>query len=351
MNYYDYLKRCMKISVDGGSLSSTQNKQFGNYTFSNQLIHFLGLYDQQNSYTIYTQQETSLSIRDNFQVRHLRPKLGWMKIGIGLAELIAPKDIFLALNQAIPLFTSAKIFTFSHGLSFEFFPKLYEVDYARLHTQLLQYMQKSSVIITSSIRVENELKQLFPHIQIPIHTILFGLPEKIAETDQTIHVSGNPLMNYPYFLFVGMHHPIKNIRWLIDTFNQYIAKTGSNAKLVLIGPHQQFSSQQVIVVNGYSSQQIGIWYQNASAYLTASLYESFNFPVAEALTRGCPVIGLETAIIPEMRQFCHIANTQHEFVDLMDSVVNSNNRFTQSVELSKLLNWKSYVNKLTALYN
>ena len=48
-----------------------------------------------------------------------------MKARVSLEELVNEKDIFLALNQASPLFTGSRIISFSHGLSFYFYADFY----------------------------------------------------------------------------------------------------------------------------------------------------------------------------------------------------------------------------------
>ena len=83
--------------------------------------------------------------------------------------------------------------------------------------------------------------------------------------------------------------------------------------------------------------------------MTASHYESFNFPILEALSQGCPVIGLKSAIIPELKSYVNMARDLDEFVDNMKEIkikpsVQSINR------LYKIFNWKNYVKDLVRLY-
>ena len=59
-----------------------------------------------------------------------------------------------------------------------------------------------------------------------------------------------------------------------------------------------------IVLENY---KVNLKISNATALLTASHYESFNFPVLEALSQGCPVIGLKSAIIPEFKPYVNLA--------------------------------------------
>ena len=81
----------MKISIDGGALRQKNIQRFGTSIFSENLIIALQIYDKKNQYKVYT-------------FKNLKPKLLWMKGRVSLEELREKQDVFLALNQALPLF-------------------------------------------------------------------------------------------------------------------------------------------------------------------------------------------------------------------------------------------------------
>ena len=113
----------MKISVDGGGLGGKLGERYGNYVFSENLIKALSLFDRKNRYFIYT-------------LANLKPRLAWSKIRVSIEELRAKKDVFLALNQALPLYVSGKIISFCHGLSYYFYSRFYSKrDNIRLRKQ------------------------------------------------------------------------------------------------------------------------------------------------------------------------------------------------------------------------
>lgn len=87
----------------------------------------------------------------------------------------------------------------------------------------------------------------------------------------------------------------------------------------------------------------------AKALLTVSDYESFNLPVLEALSLGCPVIGLKSAIIPELEPFVHVAKSENDFIKLLNSTIKRPDQKTINV-LRKIFNWEDYVRKLVKLY-
>ncbi|MDO9028782.1 MAG: glycosyltransferase, partial [Candidatus Roizmanbacteria bacterium] len=103
-------------------------------------------------------------------------------------------------------------------------------------------------------------------------------------------------------------------------------------------------------------QKLKKLYQKATALLTSSYYESFNFPVLEALSQKFPVIGLTSAIIPEFETYVNLANNVEEFVEKMKKITKKPN--VQSInlpagrqgQLYKKFNWKNYVKNLVKLY-
>jgi len=307
----------MKISVDGGALNPKNNQRFGTAVFSENLVKALQLYDKKNQYYIYT-------------FGNLRPKLFWLKGRISLEEFKQKKDVFLALNQAIPFYSSGKIISFCHGLSYRFYPQYYSVkDVARLNGQLKEMIERSDIIIVSSQKVKNELTSVYRYIEKKIIILPFGLPFDMK--------SAKIQNKSRYFLFVGMDHPIKNIDFIKKAFNEFKKnKEYKNYKLY-------------ILTKNVSREKLKKFYQKAAALLTSSRYESFNFPVLEALSQGCPVVGLKSAIIPELWTYVNVATNNREFVEFMKRIAKKPD--AQSInQLYSKFNWKNYVKNLVKLY-
>ena len=109
-------------------------------------------------------------------------------------------------------------------------------------------------------------------------------------------------------------------------------------------------SKRVFVHHHLSREKLRTLYRKATGYLTASHYEIFNFPILEALSQKCPVIGLETAIIPELSAYCSIAKNEEEFVQKMNIVASGKAKTPELESIRKAFSWESYVRQLTGLY-
>ncbi len=331
----------MQISVDAGALCSTN--KFGTYIFTENIITALSAYDKENSYTAYLYKR-AFRIGDYPRVlpKVLKPTFGWMAGRVSIEELIRPNRVYLGLSQSIPWFTRAKVISFLHGLSFFLHKDLYQDRYEALKDQVMFATARSQNIIVSSSRVKRELEEHFGYADAVV--LPFGVPfdmEILGTIQKNVR---------PYFMFVGMNQPIKNIDFLIKAFLIYREEaTNKDCELLLVGNHQNLASKENnIRVVSPTRAELKQLYRNANGYLTSSLYESYNLPVTEALLQGCPVIARSTAIIPELRSHVQIADELEDFVQKMKRT--HKKRTTINEELIKEFSWRSYVNKLTSLY-
>ncbi len=326
-------KKLFDIAIDGGGFCTSSRNKFGNYRFTENIIRALSLYDKKNPYTIYSfcQKPAGLVLSRNWNHKELLPKRFWIKIRVSIEELLRPKDIFLALNQGIPLYTRAKIISFCHGLSYHYFPKLYKDSYTRLSSQLGSMMKRSDYIIVSSVKVKNELQEIYPKNK-NIVVIPYGIPFDMTEPS---HPTG---VRKKYFLHVGMDHPIKNSEFIKDASEKF-------------RKDRKYKDYRLICVTGGTTRkEIKKLYQEATAYLTASHYESFNLPVLEALSQNCPVIGLKSAIIPEMKEYAYLISSKKELVEGMRLAVERKLKKIDMKLLREAFSWRGYVKKLLELY-
>lgn len=326
----------MKIGIDGGALSVDKKHQFGNYHFTVNLIKAIEKYDQTNNqYILYTFAQPNINFQfgKKIKLKIIKPKYFWSKIGLSLVQLIDKNDIFLAINQSIPFIKAKKIIGFSHGLSFYFFKELYPDSWRQLFAQHKIMMKRCHYVIVSSIKVKRELNQLFPGCDKKIRVLLYGIPFDI-KMNKLIYQ--NKKSNY--FLAVGMDHPIKNFNLLKKIFIQFKEK------------NSYYQYQLKIINSGVNHSDLSQFYKKAIALLTTSLYESFNLPVLEALYSGCPVVGFESAIIPEMKDFVFKAKNNVEFIQHLNKIAKQ--KITLDFrQLNLVFSWKKYIKDLIKLYD
>jgi len=303
----------MKISVDLGAVSG--KGFFGTKIFSLNLKELLLKYDKNNQYFFY-------------DFKTVWPKVFWMKLGVSFKEWQLRPDVFLALNQALPLYFHKKAIVFSHGLSFYFFPRYYPKNVLRrLNNQLKEMISRAEKIIVSSIKVKEEFLQVFPKISDKIYVLPFGVPFDCLKQKPKKRKK-------KFFLVVSGKQPIKNFSFIKKVFFEFKKK---------------YPEFKLINIENTDRKKIIKLYQDAFALLTASYYESFNFPVLEALSLGCPVVGLKSAIIPELEDYVNVVKDKGQFLRLMEELPKK----PDNLSIKKLrdeFSWKRYVKNLIELY-
>lgn len=106
-------------------------------------------------------------------------------------------------------------------------------------------------------------------------------------------------LHQPFFLYVGSDKPHKNVAQLISAFRSLDT---SLKQLVLVMPRGQCSTSLgggIMHLSDVDDTDLPALYSSAECFVTASLYEGYGLPVAEALSCGCPVIAGNHSAIPE----------------------------------------------------
>ncbi len=345
----------MKIGVDGGALNTNYKSGYGNFTVTNEVLNNLSLNDPVNKYTIYTLGNQKINLAHNFVFKKLAPKAGWLKLRVSVEELINKKDIFLALNQAIPTLTKAKIIAFSHGLAPLYFPAFYPDKREVLKNQTKEMLRQANLIVVSSEKVKigfNDIYKPSREVANKIKLLPFGIPKPFLKKSKKFKKK-------KICLYVGMGHPIKNIQFIIDAFKQFSdVPEYSCYKLVLAGVNNNYFktlnstsiTNKIIVLDRVSGQELVKLYNEAEVLLSASHYESFNFPIIEALSQQTQVVALKSATIPEYERFVFIsANSVKDFAKTISKAI-KNPKPINLVKLHKIFNWQNFTKKLIDLY-
>ncbi len=330
----------MKITADGGALCGFRQ---GTYIVAINLLEAIQKYDRLNFYTFYTFCDMKRLQSERVTFKQIQ-RHGYMKVGISLQEVKNLPDVFLGLNQSFPFITQAREIGFCHGLSYHFYPKLYGKLYKRLSSQLTTMMKNSDAIVVSSLKVKKEIKEIFPQNKIPIHVLPFGVPfdmeKKLSAKRQK------------YFLHVGRNKLVKRVDFIIKIFNKL--KNDSkykDFKLILVGDYLEYKNEANIVVHeDISRENLKKLYAQATCYLTASYYESFNLPVLEALSQGCPVIGMASAVVDELAPFVTTTTTETEFFFKVKKAAEGKIQYNNLKDISKEFTWKKYLTALETIY-
>lgn len=339
----------MRISLDAGALCGGAGARFGTYTFTKNIIEAFGRFDKQNDYIAYSFCDIPLyQAYSNISVKKLPEKL-WMSYHVTAHELMEPNDVFLGLSQAVPLTSKSKIITFCHGLSFLHYRELYADWYDRLKKQLEMAMRASDCMFVTSEKIKKELHVRYEYDNAIV--ILPGIPFDMTLESNTLVRYDVPRPNF--FLFVGMNHTIKRVNLIVEHFQTFRKKQKyQDFGLYLVGNHTKLHnpSEGIYVYDNIEREHLRYLYKHAVAYLTASQYESYNFPVLEALSQGTPVIGYTSAIIPEMKPFVMTAPSEKEFLYWMEQLSVRPPHIPNLKEINARFSWEQTVNTIRNHY-
>lgn len=339
----------MRISLDAGGLCVPSQKRFGTYTFTRNIIEAFAMYDPPNEYTAYSFCKRPAGLVDfkNVQFRRLLPKTAWMAVRVSMEEILRRNDIFFGLSQAIPWMTPARVFAFIHGLSFFYYQDLYRDSYDTLKHQLMYAVTRAETIFVSSSKVKREIEDVFKHGNIIV--IPMGIPFDMRTKSKEKKVNSKK----PYFMFVGMNRPIKQVDFLVNAFRIFKeSKAYADFELILVGDFKEFENRSIKIrsIEIRNREELRQLYSASSGYLTCSSYESFNFPVLEALSQGTSVVAKKTAVIPEMRPYVYEAEHAEAFVEHMKILAQENGKKVPVEEIESKFDWKKTVEIITKQY-
>ena len=114
--------------------------------------------------------------------------------------------------------------------------------------------------------------------------------------------------NENLLLFVGRISPHKNVHTLLEIFDLVLEKL-PNSKLLIIGKPTFYSyykklrnlaNKNVIFKEFVDDKELPYYYAACDLYVTASLWEGFNLPAAEAQACGKKVVAFDVCSHPEV---------------------------------------------------
>jgi glycosyltransferase involved in cell wall biosynthesis len=167
---------------------------------------------------------------------------------------------------------------------------------------LQQCLRAADAIACVSESTLARLEGLEPRLALAKAVVIYNCVEA-----QPCVSTSSPLPRWkgePFLLCVAQHRRNKNILFLLRVFERLLRArhVADGTRLVIVGiPGPETNAihrflteakitDQVILLNGLSEEQLQWCYCNSQLLLAPSLVEGFGLPVAEALLAGCPVI-------------------------------------------------------------
>lgn len=308
----------MRIGVNGRFLVA---KRTGVQRAAYNLLHNLVAIDRENEYFIFTGRD-QLGNEDwdypNVKVIPSRLRGGesfrnhiWEQFWLPRLAKKYNVDILHSPANMAPLFYKGKTVVHIHDLCFVVNPHWYSFMFHTLYNFVIPRLaQRASKVITNSNNSRNDLLQ-FCNVNAERVSLIYWA------VDDTFNSADDQERDYEewpyedYILYVGSLEPRKNIRQLIEAYEDLRHRNPNiTPKLILIGGESPLFGEVQLNVKKYKDDiifkgfvddnMLREYYRRAKLVVYPSLYEGFGLPPLEAMASGTPVVTSNTSSIPEV---------------------------------------------------
>lgn len=224
-------------------------------------------------------------------------------------------DLFLSPDGYLSLNTNVPQLAVMHDINFEYFPE-YVPFAARLHYRYFfkKYAAKAARIATVSEYSKRDISTLYQVNAEKIDVVYNGANEAFS------HLAENEIQavrtqfseGQPYFLFVGLIHPRKNLANQLRAFDIFRKRSNRPYKFLVIGAryYKDRELDDVLKLTNFREDIIFLGRQNqdvlvklygaAFALMYVSQFEGFGIPIVEAMRAEVPVITSVKTAMPEV---------------------------------------------------
>ena len=224
-------------------------------------------------------------------------------------------DVMVSADGYLSLSSSCKQIPIIYDINFEHKPgdiKLKNRIYFKFFFK--RFARKAKRIATISEYSKKDIADYYKLDSSTIDNVSCGINSNFSPLDeqQISEVKNKRSGGKPYFFFVGSMHPRKNIKRLIDAFNLFKQKTGSNFKLILAGSilwskteiEDSYTNspykEDIIFTGRLSDEDLQKMLGAAYALSFVPIFEGFGLPIVEAFQSGVPVICSNVTSMPEV---------------------------------------------------
>ncbi len=240
----------------------------------------------------------------------------WFEISVYRALKKFRADIFFSPEGYLSLRSKVPTVMVLHDLAYLHQPENMQnahLNYFRKYVPL--FINRVEKIVTVSQFVKQDILSKFPNISHEKIIVCYNAARAgffPLNADEKQNVQNKYTQGAPYFIYVGAIHPRKNIHRLIDAFDDFKNKSGTEHKLLIVGRMawktdsvtdvynaSQFKSD--IIFTGYVPENdLRALVAAAFCMVYVSLFEGFGMPIIEAMQCAVPVITSDITALPEI---------------------------------------------------
>lgn len=249
------------------------------------------------------------------QARH--PILWYLFFEWGIPYILKKykADIFLSPDGWLSLRSGVPSVGVVHDLNFFHNPQ-WVTAIPRLYYNYFfpRYIRKSNRIATVSEFSKKDISSMFDIPESKIDVVYNGVDEAFHPIDEARKEKTKKeyTKGIPYFLFLGIVHPRKNLNNIILAYNQFRKSSVIKVKLLIAGATKYMASdtmgiynnsqykEDIIITGRIPEKQLNDIIASSAALVYASFFEGFGIPILEAMRCKVPVIASNITAMPEI---------------------------------------------------
>ena len=243
-------------------------------------------------------------------------------------------DVFLSPDTYMSLKTTVPTVLISHDIAYAHYPE--HIPY--LHRRYYQkYFPKFHEAANRIVAVSNATKKdIVKTFKLDPTKVVVGhnsAPDYFYPFDdnQIKQVRDQYTDGKPYFVYVGAVHPRKNVKKIVQGFDQFKRRSGSDFKLMIVGRDawnnmgfnramKKARYAKDIIWNKEYVEDIVPFVAASHALVYVSMFEGFGIPILEAMHCDVPVICSNLSSMPEVAGNAALLVNPHNAEDIASSM-------------------------------
>lgn len=249
------------------------------------------------------------------QARHPVLFYTWFEYSVPSVIKKYKADIFLSTDGFSTLSTNVPVVNVIHDINFAHYPKDLPFLVTKYYNYFFPRFAKSAKrIATVSEYSKSDMVKTWGINPEKIDVVYNGSNSfyRPLRSEEIASTKAKYTLGKDYFIFVGALHPRKNVSRLLQAFDDFKKRSGSDLKLVIVGGQmfktaemqQVFSAMQykndVIFTGRLTPEDLCLVMGSAFALTFVPYFEGFGIPILEAMNCDVPVITSNVTSMPEI---------------------------------------------------